>query len=462
MFYMSFKKRLSLLLVVTIFNLPTLVRADEAAAGNSAAPVPKVHVGLPKELMNAVNAVETAISDSRGQAALGMDSKSIFKDIQTYSKNYNRLQGLCGEVQAKASWFCAEKTAPNLQDILNTLNSAGSAVNMSGILDNCSALGKTASLVNNALTAYTAACSAARGTCTATCGSVKKSLTALAATPDLVCIPQGTDPNACMNVEKAIKTLSETIDNVESLELKNEGQISIAGKSKACNYDYGNMISSATMGMIQMVNSMKQAQQCKDQADGNAADKCLDPEVAKTDSECICRFHPRTAGCASAVTSSSAAMEGGQLAASTIDKKKSNGLGPSAGIDDSNQSAMPGVDGGGAGLPGAPTGGGGSGISSSGGGGSGGEGAGGATGTPLNAKVVNGFSGGGGSGFGGGRSSASYDGYRAYLPGGKKDPATAVGGQELWKKEVTGQAGKSNWDKVRDRYRDNRSTLIDK
>lgn len=389
-------------------------------------------------------------------------AEALMADLKKMANSYKRNQLFCSKSQSAASAFCREKTSPKLQEILNIVNTASSTVNMSGILDACSELGKMANLVNTGLTAYTTTCSGLRGTCTAFCSSVQKVVEKIVATKgqvgELKCTPGATICEA--GLEAARTKLSKTISTIETEELSNKtNETSIAGKSKACEYDYGNMVTSATMGMIQMVNSMKQAKSCTDAADGTGVDKCLDAEVAKTDRECICRFYPRTAGCDSALSATSASNESSKLMSAAIDKKKEKDLGALSGADEDSISPVA-NNASGSGMAGAPTGGGGGfGGGGGGGSGSGGEGAGGPGGSPLNSKIINGFSGGGGGGFGG-RSSASTDAYRAYLPGGKKDPALNVAGQELWKKEVTGQGGKSNWDKVRDRYRDNRSTLI--
>lgn len=70
--------------------------------------------------------------------------------------------------------------------------------------------------------------------------------------------------------------------------------------------------------------------------------------------------------------------------------------------------------------------------------------------------------GGGGGGFGfGGRGTASEGGLRNYLPGGSKSAAN-VAGKFDYSKEITGAYGKSVWDKVKDRYNDNKSSLLPK
>lgn len=458
----SRKSRLSLFVFVALFvgGLQQVFANDGAAAAEApegaVAAAIKVHNTYPGQILGAIDAVAGAQVTG---CALEPSSANNFKDIQTYANNYRQLQQSCGRSQASASALCMEKSAPEMQKILGVLNTAMSTINMSGVMDACSKLGQMSQLVNTGLTAYTAACSAVRSSCTAFCGSVKKSLTKLAAIPQLNVVPNPTvDCSALTNAAANLKT---TITSVTDLELKNEADtISIGGKSKLCSYDYGQMVASATTGIIQMINSANQAKACKQAADGTGqVDKCADPKVAETDAECICRFYPRSPGCTSsqqAMNAEISSLAGGK----GIQAARGGDLGPMSEPSDQNVPTA----GGGSSSSSDPTGGAAGGSGSFGGTGGGGSGSGGEGGGEarrgLNANIVNGFSGGGGGGAGYRRSSASDEAYRAYLPGGKKDPKAGMAGQELWKKEVTAESGKSNWDKVRERYRDNRSTLL--
>ena len=78
----------------------------------------------------------------------------------------------------------------------------------------------------------------------------------------------------------------------------------------------------------------------------------------------------------------------------------------------------------------------------------------------VNTNILSGEGGGGGGGGGsfGGGSGSSRDALRQYLPGGKRDPAQIAA--QAVSKEVTSQGGKSNWEKITDRYRDNKPSLL--
>ena len=77
----------------------------------------------------------------------------------------------------------------------------------------------------------------------------------------------------------------------------------------------------------------------------------------------------------------------------------------------------------------------------------------------MNANILGGEAGGSGGGGGGGWNGGDGDpALRKYLPGGERDPSSMAGKAMI--KEVTSQGGKSNWEKVRERYRDNKPTLL--
>lgn len=80
----------------------------------------------------------------------------------------------------------------------------------------------------------------------------------------------------------------------------------------------------------------------------------------------------------------------------------------------------------------------------------------------LNANILGGYDGGGGGGAGGtssaSRSLASENSaYKSYLPGGAKDPSSAV---SKFAAEVTGSGSKTNFEKVTDMMTEKRPTLL--
>ncbi|MNL00694.1 hypothetical protein D3C87_1211350 [compost metagenome] len=217
---------------------------------------------------------------------------------------------------------------------------------------------------------------------------------------------------------------------------------------------------------MQLANSLKQGKECEEDSSALAETATATCEIPANASlpECICLANPRTAGCSSGLSTvgelnagSGQAVSGKAISAdATVGSlgKDSTGM---------SQAEMKGGGSSGDGGIGAPTGGGASLGSIGGGGGGGAVGEkGGGSGSGLNTDILSGAGGGGGGGGYGGYKGSSDGGrgLRNYLPGGAKDPKRGLAGQGVGSKEVTGQAGKSNWEKVRDRYIDNKNSLI--
>lgn len=187
-------------------------------------------------------------------------------------------------------------------------------------------------------------------------------------------------------------------------------EISVALKNVACTYSYANMVASAVTGIASMIDSIKQASQCDEASRGTTSvnkDICSDSIKAK---------NPRTPGCANTLQKST--QIGGSNSIKTATTDKNNSQAKVDGISLRN---------------------------------------------PADTLVANvGSPNGNGSGenlpTGGGGGSSSQ--YREYLPGGTKDPNKGIAGQEMLVREVTGPGGKSNWEKVKNRYRDNKNTLL--
>jgi hypothetical protein len=397
--------------------------------------------------------------------------------IQTAFEKYDSKYDSCLSSQAAASKVCLEETSPKLQETLNAVNVIISGLSSVAVQDACSTIGKALDVAKMGLTMYTATCGALRGTCEMLCSSSAGGLTELKAATDAAtpsCMPDVVmDPTAatrCSALIGQFAGLKADLLAAIAPEAVPENKKSIAGKSKLCTYSYADLILSAGAGILSIINSAKQANQC--QKDSAAADpaaaavptdlavKCV-MEQYKATEECICYFNPRLTGCANSLekmNSSADSSMGSAVGAARGPSGTTAGLNADAGATDVNTNGS-GSDGG-SGGPGAPTGGG-SGIGGGGGGGDGmGRGNSGSGRSGLDANILAGTGGGGGGGGGwGSRGGAGGDKYREYLPGGKKDPK-ALAGQEAWAKEVTGSGSKSNWQKVRDRYIDNKSTLL--
>ncbi|MDG0815063.1 hypothetical protein [Bdellovibrio svalbardensis] len=430
-----------------------------------------------KAMLAEINQLAVSITEAQAQIP-----RAAIKKALGHAGYYSMYHGTCTSTQSTAGDICRERTSPQLQNTLNSINTVASMITGVAVKDSCSTFAKIAKLGQMGLTAYTAACSAARAACEASCSTVKSNLDSLINSKIetfSTCIPQGLNADLiankvlCEKYSAQVNSLISKINPILTSDAKKEDVKSVAMKNIACTYDYANMIVSAGTGIASMIAGLKQGQSCDEESNGTAGTTaaadlratCEKAENAQMP-ECLCLANPRLPGCANALqkagdssTSNFSALSSPNAGAGS--DRSGAGLDLSGGdsgrdpASDFNKSADS------AGGVGAPTGGG-AGFGGSGGGfgGGGAAGAGGSDKKGLNANILGGSSGGGGGGGSWGSGGSSSDSkLRPYLPGGEKDP-NKMAGQQNWTKEVTGQGGKSNWEKVRDRYRDNNSTLL--
>jgi hypothetical protein len=445
-------------------------------------------------------AAETGLTEGAGQIAKAagdiqnasvlvpagaiIPGKEKIAMLLSEAKSYQSHYGKCVMTQNAAATLCRERTSPHLQEGMMVVNGLAAGLTGLAVKDSCSTISKIMQAGQGALALYTAACSATRASCEASCSFVMGSLKTIEKlSQDIslsICVAAPSpkvDPAVAVACSKFTNTVKGLLNKINSLAIKDNSldeSRSTAMKNKACTYDYLSMLASAGAGIMSLANTLSQSSNCDKKTDGTggqptalAANKCKYPEFKNTP-ECICLASPRTPGCANSLDKAGQNVNPGYVNQSTPDsnlglnKKDLTNLdlgGGNAARDPAN--ANPNSDSGGNGTP---VGGGGSaGLGGSGGGAGGGSDKAGADGEKkgLNANIFGGGSGGGGGGgwgrdFGGG---ADKSGLRSYLPGGAKDPLK-MSGQQNWNKEVTGQAGKSNFEKVRDRYRDNNGSLL--
>jgi hypothetical protein len=399
-------------------------------------------------------------------------------EIIGIQKEYQADWVSCQDAQSRAATVCIADNSDALSDGITLINGLLSAGGAASVYDSCTTFGKAMDIGQKALAAYTAACTVMRQPCVFYCGDVKGALVKLqaaikkaAATPlcePLVPVPD-MPPFAATLACKAAHANFTGAQNAVDLAIKaelDEGNIkSTGGKLSRCDRKYWQNVASAGVGILQLANSLKKGKECQDDSSAVADVQATCAIAANANlPECICLANPRTAGCSSGLSTVGElnAGSGQVVTGQAISGDAAVGsLGTdSTGISQGTPSTSSGSESGGIG---APTGGGPS-LGSIGGGsgaGAGEKGAG--KGTGLNTDILSGAGGGGGSGGGyGGRggSSDASRGLRNYLPGGAKDPKRGLAGQGVGTKEVTGQAGKSNWEKVRDRYIDNKNSLI--
>ncbi len=435
--------------------------------------------GAVKKMIEQINTLADEILPSEGQ----IPSRAAIKKAAGHATYYSLYHSPCTGAQSTAGTICRERTSPQLQDTLNSINTVASMITGVAVKDSCSTFAKIAKLGQMGLTAYTAACSAARAACEASCSSVKSNLDSLLTLKiESFSACTGVGANAlelaaaqakCASYTAAVKNLTDQIIPILTADAKKDDVKSVAMKNTACTYDYANMLVSAGAGIASMISGFNSGQNCDNQSNGTGdpakvADntaKCAKPENAELP-ECLCLANPRLPGCANGLQKAGDGTTSNLTALSSPnangDDKKNSNLDLSGSRDVASDKHANSDSG--SGGAGAPLGGGGSGLGGGGSGGGGGSAAGvGGAGDKkgLSANILGGGSGGGGGGSwgAGGYSSESNAKLRPYLPGGEKDP-NKMAGQQNWTKEVTGQGGKSNWEKVRDRYRDNNSSLL--
>lgn len=380
----------------------------------------------------------------------------------------------CVKGQKYAAYACLSNLSPKIQDAVAGINSIAALATGTAVNESCSTFGKAMGVAQAALTAYTAACGAAKGHCGWYCSNsrdaVEKMKTAVNSSTPTCRTP--TSPN-CPDQLSRYRDLQNTLKNLIGKEMETTNIQSIAGKTEVCTSKYPQLLLSAATGIYGVVNALKQGKNCEDDssADGSTAgtttaETCAIEANANLP-ECICLKNPMLEGCGAVTAKSSMSASGGGLSALSANEGSSGTDGLTAAdlatgstpetLANRNPSSSS------SGGVGAPTGGGGASLgggSGFGGGSAAGEGKDGHK--ALDTNILGGASGGGGGGgmWGGGDSSSDKSGYRSYLPGGAKDPTKLSGQQQNWNKEVTGQGGKSNFEKVRDRYQDNKRTLI--
>ncbi|WP_291516165.1 hypothetical protein [Bdellovibrio sp. ArHS] len=401
-----------------------------------------------------------------------------FEKIREGFEQYAGWRQSCLSNHSRASTVCLEDWSPDLASTASNINILLSTLGGMAVNDSCSGFAKAMDLAKAGLTAYTSACGVMKAGCGVSCVKARSGLESMqkfaaAAAKSTQCAPlTGPDMTACAEAKEAYaKDLQRVVDYTKEEQDKADKK-SISGKVSLCTGKYAQLLASAGTGIMSLANSMKQGQKCDEDTSGSSTptttasteEKCKDSANANLP-ECICLANPRTPGCANSYEKPGESSTISGLSTGSTDKTNVTGDRSVAGL---GGGGIPGLDsptggssGGDSGLPGAPSGGsaglgGGGGLNSS-----GGDKPSEASAKGLDTNILGGAGGGGGGGGFGSFGGGSGDKYRAYLPGGAKDPSKGLAGQQqAWKNEVTGQGGKSNWEKIKERYRDNKNTLL--
>lgn len=185
-------------------------------------------------------------------------------------------------------------------------------------------------------------------------------------------------------------------------------------------------------------------------------------EANQNDSQCICQRMPGSPGCPGASGAAGGFANTG-TDGTTDGVNRNYGDAKIGGGTDYTNAAIGGGDGSGGGGSAMGAGSGGGGGGGLGGGASGKAGAADSkagTAKGLNTNILSGYDGGGGGGGSRGGSGRMDSAYKAYLPGGAKDPGRGVASKTFGNGEVTSSGSKSNWEKVSERYKENKPTLM--
>jgi hypothetical protein len=413
----------------------------------------------PQDILNAVQNYET-----QANGCVPDNFAAFKKELQVYGSEYMP----CVQRAYDANMMCLENCSKDVANMVAGANVLMGSLRGSGIVDACSKMNKVMNVVQGGLTAFSANCSIRRALCDNSCTATEKSITSMNKMLQsmngigLVGLksPQcGTPGTPSDRREVAYQALTEMLNKVWvtlQKEASKEEPNSIAEKNAKCG-SYAATALAAGAAIIGAVAAAKNAASCNQDTNGvgsvDTRAMCAKSEN-KNQPTCICQANPRSPGC-SLATSYNASGSGGGFASPSTNKSTSQT--PLSNLNsDLNANAATASKNGDAssGLAGAPSGGGG-GFGGSGGGSGGDNKANPDTVKKINTSIFGGGDGGGGGGYGSGGSGAdkSVDPVIAGKIKAQRELASL-------RSQVSSQGGKSNWEKVQERYTQEKPKLI--
>ena len=388
----------------------------------------------------------------------------------------------CETKKTMADYACLEKLNPGILEFVSkhgTIAQIGLTMGAS-LTEQCGTISNTLNTAGMVLGAYQAACKGAQALCVSSCGNVPAAVANVrSATKSAISqlqaklVAEETTNTGCSGCNSAGVAKAKTeLTNAQAANSVIENELVQIDKyetykTQVCKVKYKISTETAMMGAIGALKGLAQSKACeKANKDSQIASvNCFDSAApGYSTPNCQCARGEKSAAECQNINVDPATIKQASINApkpvSAADGAGSptGGLGSISGGDEKAKIAAtsggdgsaPPVDGGGGGM-----GGGGS------GGGYGQDGAG--TTRRLNTNILGGGFGGGGGG-GGSGAGAGYgemdSNLKTYMPGGANDPNRSIASQLA--KEVTPQAGRTNWEKVRLRYRDNTGSLLNK
>jgi hypothetical protein len=417
---------------------------------------------------------KTIIAEAQKINAAGAGTTVNISAVTSAAQTLDSSASTCDMKKTAADMACIE--TKNV-DVAKFLADNGTIINMammigSSVGNQCSGIEEALNKANIALGLFQVACKAAQAICNSSCAGAAKAAqdikapvqAAVTNINELVtetCTGNPGTATLCESYQAKAKIIYASA-NVINGKLPTV-QTYTVNKEEVCS-KYQISTQSAMLGALNALKGAVSAKACADQNSAIAAapDCTTKTSPSYSSQTCQCARGELPAATCQNINVNTASIKPGGItlpptaSVDTATKTPASGLDLGNGTDSSQASPTAASD-----LPGAPTSGGGSGM---GGGGSGGgtmDNNGAVASKHLNGNILGGGFGGGG---GGGGVSGAGPGYgedarlKAYAPGGAKDPARSIASQLA--KEVTPQAGKTNWEKVRLRYMDNYSSLL--
>lgn len=366
----------------------------------------------------------------------------------------------------QAKTVCVADSSPTVQSAMGILSKVAAAGSAGiSIFDACSKFKSALNTANEALTAYNTACAAMQYRCKSTC---TKNATTASDQAKQLRSQAATAPAAAAALELKASIQDEIA----------QGDTTSAG---TCQTEFSKNMKDAAMGIGAVIASSALSKSCEDKttdtaatckataADGTVNSLCINGvdcslSTNASNPTCICNSSPNASGCPGATDYGSSygapnyGTSGDNSTSQTTVLPPVTAAGKS-GLDATTRNA--------AAIPPA---------ASANGGGSGGGGAVAGDGmsaaadskksatvdkkNSLNPNILSGYDGGGGGGGSRGGSVSGSSAYGAYMPGATKDPSRALASQARAGGQVTSAGSKSNWEKINERYMENKSTLM--
>ncbi|MFS4457951.1 hypothetical protein [Bdellovibrio sp. HCB2-146] len=235
---------------------------DEVApAGNEDIP-PAISAAIEK-----IAATPAMVAAAGGGAQLILPEAAQLKaEFATYSASRKQ----CFADQVTASKICRSETNPNLQTTVMAINGLVGVASVA-MNDSCSKFKQAMGLANAAMTAYTVACGALRVKCNMSCSTAIKSLMKIldiaiklnsaVGSESLRCTP-GLNPSICYEAGIQIAKAAQEIMTATKRDMATTDKLTLHGKQKTCEQSYGMLLASAGVGIMGMFKGLKEGKNC--------------------------------------------------------------------------------------------------------------------------------------------------------------------------------------------------------